>query len=251
MVVQSTGLLAGRRAVVTGGANGIGRAVAERFRTEGAQVAVIDAEPADIPGVPGIQADLSDLDRLPTLAADVQHELGHVDILVNSAGVFQPCPVTELDRTTYDQILAVNLHAPVFLTRHLVPGMTERGYGSVLNISSIHGEHGEAASLAYDVSKAGLNAATRTFAIELAAHGVLVNAIAPGFVNTRMAVTDGVNELQTTTFRNIYLANKKLPIGRPAEPAEVAPLAAWLCSERNTYLTGQVVTMDGGLTATF
>jgi len=145
----------------------------------------------------------------------------------------------------------VNLDAPVFLASRFGRGMAERGYGRILSITSIHGLRGEEQSLPYDVSKAGLEGATRTLAIELGPSGVLVNALAPGFVNTRMSVVDGRNELESEWFETIYREHRKLPLRRAAEPDEIAAHAAWLCSEENTYLTGQVVTVDGGVTITF
>jgi len=129
--------------------------------------------------------------------------------------------------------------------------MAERGYGRIVNITSIHGRFGEELALSYDTAKGGLEQATRTLAIELSRRGVLVNAIAPGFVSTRMSVVDGVNELEGEWFRNIYVDNGKLPIRRHAEPREIAVQVAWLASERNTYVTGQVLTVDGGVTVTF
>ena len=120
-----------------------------------------------------------------------------------------------------------------------------------MNITSVHGEFGEETALSYDAAKGGLNQATRTLAVELSRHGILVNAVAPGFVNTRMAVVDGRNELESDWFREIYVENGKLPIRRYAEPEEIAAPVAWLASDQNTYVTGQVVTVDGGLTVTF
>src|SRR5262249_41451354 len=129
--------------------------------------------------------------------------------------------------------------------------MAERGYGRIVNITSIHGEFGEETALSYDIAKGGLNQATRTLAIELGRAGVLVNAVAPGFVSTRMSIVDGRNELESEWFRDVYIDRGKLPLRRYAEPAEIASHVAWLASDRNTYLTGQVVTVDGGVTVTF
>jgi 3-oxoacyl-[acyl-carrier protein] reductase len=139
----------------------------------------------------------------------------------------------------------------VFLARRCARGMAARGYGRIVSVTSVHGQVGEERSLSYDISKAALNGATRTLAIELGPHGVLVNALAPGFVRTRMSVVDGQDELESDWFRTIYVENRKLPLRRPAEPAEIAAHAAWLCSAENTYVTGQVLTVDGGLTITF
>ena len=148
-------------------------------------------------------------------------------------------------------MLDVNLHAPVFLASRAARGMSERGYGRIVNITSIHGRFGEETALAYDVAKGGLEQATRTLAIELSRHGVLVNAVAPGFVATRMSIVDGKDELESEWFADVYVKYGKLPLRRYAMPEEIAEHVAWLACERNTYVTGQVLTVDGGVTVTF
>jgi NAD(P)-dependent dehydrogenase (short-subunit alcohol dehydrogenase family) len=245
--------LGGRTALVTGGANGIGRAIAERFVAEGATVAVVDREPApdDLDGVRAFRFDLADTERLDDLVDEVEAAVGPLDVLVNNAGIFEPAAAVELTPDSYRRVLAVNLDAPVFLARKAARGMIERGYGRIVNITSIHGQYGEENALSYDIAKSGLNQATRTLAIELGPHGVLVNAVAPGFVATRMAFVDGKNELESDWFKDVYVKYGKLPLRRWAEPAEIARHVAWLASGDNTYMTGQVVTVDGGLTVTF
>jgi NAD(P)-dependent dehydrogenase (short-subunit alcohol dehydrogenase family) len=242
----------GRHALVTGAANGIGRAIAERLAADGARVSGLDIERGETAGVERWwRVDLGDTEALPDVCRRVTEESGPVDVLVSVAGVYEPAPATDVELASYRRVLAVNLDAPVFLASRLGHGMAERGYGRILHITSIHGQVGEELGLSYDVSKAGLNGATRTLAIELGPRGVLVNALAPGFVRTRMSVVDGRDELESEWFRTIYVENRKLPLRRAAEPHEVAAHAAWLCSEENTYLTGQVVTVDGGVTVTF
>ncbi len=239
-------LLADRHALVTGAANGIGRAIAECFRAEGARVSGVDVEEgADY------RADLSELDALDGLVDRIEREAGPLDVLCSVAGVFDPQWAVDLDLATYRRVLAVNLDAPILLASRCGRRMADRGYGRILSITSIHGQRGEEQSLSYDVSKSGLEGGTRTLAIELGPRGVLVNALAPGFVNTRMSIVDGKNELESEWFRTVYVDNRKLPLRRAAEPEEIAAHAAWLCSDRNTYLTGQVITVDGGVTITF
>ena len=239
-------LLSGRHALVTGAANGIGRAVAERFRAEGAVVSGVDREQGA-----EFQFDLADTEGLPALVDGVEAENGPVEVLVSVAGVYEPARAVEMTLDSYRRVLAVNLDAPIVLAQRCGRGMAERGYGRILSVTSIHGEFGEELSLSYDASKAGLNGATRTLAIELGPQGVLVNALAPGFVRTRMSVVEGKDELESDWFKTVYLENRKLPLRRAAEPPEIAAHAAWLCSEENTYLTGQVVRVDGGVTVTF
>jgi NAD(P)-dependent dehydrogenase (short-subunit alcohol dehydrogenase family) len=238
-------------ALVTGGANGIGRAIVERFAAEGARVAVVDREQSTGPEVAAFRFDLGDTTSLDRLVDDVEAAVGPPDVLVNCAGIYEPALAVDMTLESWRRVLAVNLEAPVFLARRVARGMAERGYGRIVNITSVHGEFGEELALSYDAAKGGLNQATRTLAVELSQHGVLVNAVAPGFVSTRMSVVDGRNELESEWFRGIYVENGKLPIRRYAEPHEIAAHVAWLASDQNTYLTGQVVTVDGGLTVTF
>ena len=244
-------LLRGKTALVTGGANGIGRAIATRFVNEGARVAVVDREEVAGPEMEAFVYDLVETDGLGELVEQVEERVGPLDVLVNCAGIFEPALAIEMSLGSWRRVLKVNLEAPVLLATHAARGMALRAYGRIVNITSVHGEFGEETALSYDAAKGGLNQATRTLAIELSRHGVLVNAVAPGFVNTRMSVVDGRNELESDWFRDIYLENGKLPIRRYAEPEEIAAPVAWLASEQNTYVTGQVVTVDGGLTVTF
>ena len=246
-------LLDERRALVTGGANGIGRAIVERFVAEGASVATVDVEPAgDLPAnVLAIQRDLAQTGDLGALVDEVENTLGPLDVLVNNAGIYEPVQAVELGIESYRRVLAVNLDAPIFLATRAARGMIDRGYGRIVNITSIHGRFGEELALSYDAAKGGLEQATRTLAIELSRHGVLVNAVAPGFVATRMSVVDGVNELEGEWFQDIYVRYGKLPMRRYAQPSEIAAQVAWLASSENSYVTGQVLTVDGGVTVTF
>ena len=246
-------LLEGRRALVTGAANGIGRAIAERLTAEGATIVAVDREELPDMGasVHPVRWDLSETASLGALIDEAEAAVGPLDVLVNNAGVFEPALAVDLTLESYHRVLAVNLHAPVFLASRAARGMSARGYGRIVNITSIHGRFGEESALAYDVAKGGLEQATRTLAVELSRHGVLVNAVAPGFVATRMSVVDGTDELESDWFKEVYLRHGKLPIRRHALPPEIAEHVAWLSSGRNTYMTGQVLTVDGGLTVTF
>jgi NAD(P)-dependent dehydrogenase (short-subunit alcohol dehydrogenase family) len=246
-------LLDKRRALVTGGANGIGRAIVERFVAEGATVAAVDVEPMGDLGanVEAIQRDLARTDDLDVLVDEVEEKIGPLDVLVNNAGIFEPALAVDLSLASYRRVLAVNLDAPIFLAARAARGMIDRGYGRIVNITSIHGRFGEELALSYDAAKGGLDQATRTLAIELSRHGVLVNAVAPGFVSTRMSVVDGVNELDSEWFNDVYVRYGKLPMRRYAQPSEIAAQVAWLASSENSYVTGQVLTVDGGVTVTF
>lgn len=235
--------LAGRRTLVTGGASGIGAAIASHLRTCGSEVVVVDRQPTP----DGLQVDLGDPIALGHLVEDLHTRSWHT--LVNCAGVSLPSRLDGMDWTSYHHTLAVNLHAAVYLMAELGPHLTVPG--RIVNVSSVHARFGEPLSTAYDVSKAGLEAATRSAALELADAGVLVNCVSPGFVATPMSLVDGVDELTTDEFRQTYVDGARIPLRRAAQPDEVASLVSWLASELNTYVTGQSVMIDGGLSIRF
>lgn len=246
-------LLEGRTALVTGGARGIGRAIVDRFLAEGAQVAVIDRDPIAAFGRPtqNLVADLADLAHLAEIVADVEERLERIDILVNNAGFTAPMNVLEPALETYRGVMRTNLDAAIVLAGHASRGMATRGYGRIVNVSSIHGSRGHTDTLPYDVTKAGLDQATRSLAIALGPYGVLVNAVAPGFTATRVALVDGQSRLDSPWFDETYLRSGRIPVGRYCVPEEVAAPVTWLASSDNSYVTGQVLPVDGGLSVTF
>lgn len=242
----------GKNAIVTGGANGIGGATAQLLVELGAKVAVFDREPAaTTPNIKSYIVDLSDLRACEDAVEEVRGDFGSVEILINVAGVSIPNFLSELDLDSYQKTLAVNLSAPVYLMKLVGNIMSENGYGRIVSVTSVHARQSEPASIAYDITKAGLEAATRTAALELAESGVLVNAVAPGFVMTRMSIVDGADETESDWFKNIYLENKRLPLQRAAQPIEIARTIAWLASDTNTYVTGQTLVVDGGMSSRF
>jgi NAD(P)-dependent dehydrogenase (short-subunit alcohol dehydrogenase family) len=240
------------RALVTGAANGIGRAIAERLVRDGVEVVGLDREAIDGRWCTrAVRFDLERADEIASLFASIVADDGPVDALVNAAGTAEVLDLADFSVEIYERTLAVDLHAPVRLSVAAAGSMGGRGYGRIVNITSIHSRLAEKGALAYDIAKAGLDQATRALAVEYSRLGVLCNAVAPGFVETRMSMVDGEMETRTERFRLLYLESGRLPQGRPGQPSDVASLVAWLVSGDNTYVTGQSITVDGGLTATF
>ena len=228
-------LLDERRALVTGGANGIGRAIVERFVAEGAAVATVDVEDVDDlgPNVLPFRRDLSETDGLDALVDEVEKALGPLDVLVNNAGIFEPALAVELGIGAYRRVLAVNLDAPIFLAARAARGMTERGYGRIVNIADIAATIPWPAYLPYSMSKAAIVALTRGLAKALAPH-VLVNAVAPGPV----LLPDGYDETLAKQ------AIEPTLLKRTGTPEDVAETVVFLLS--SDYITGQTVAVDGG-----
>lgn len=236
------------RTLVTGAASGIGFAVAEVLKTRGDQVVGIDYQPSGS----WIQADLSKpTERKRAVDLAIQ-ELGGIDVLVNVAGIFLPTPLESSTPDDWQNVWAVNLEAPIQLMSLVFGSMKSQGFGRIVNITSVHSRFSRVDCLAYDVGKAGLEAATRSVALDGAEFGIMVNAVAPGFVRTAMSLNDeGIDEADTEKFHQEYVSDGKLPLRRAAQPKEIAETVRWLTSEGNSYTTGQVLTVDGGLTATF
>jgi 3-oxoacyl-[acyl-carrier protein] reductase len=175
---------------------------------------------------------------------------GRLDALVSCAGIILTAPIIESDIAEWRRPFDLMVNGTINVTRMAVPIM-DRG-GRIVHVTSIHGERVEQNSSAYAMAKAAMNQYCRALALELADKGILVNAIAPGFIDTPMSVgTDGTNELETEWFRDNYVKGGHLPLRRAGRPEEIAGVAYFLAGPDASYLTGQVITVDGGLTITF
>jgi 3-hydroxybutyrate dehydrogenase len=244
--------LAGRRAMVTGGASGIGHACAVRLAAAGASVIVVDRDAAAAEAVAAevggtaVALDLSDLDAVDRLDLDV-------DVLVNNAGLQHIAPVHEFPVDRFSYILRLMVEAPFRLVRGALPHMYGRGWGRVVNVSSVHGLRASPYKVAYVTAKHGLEGLSKVVALEGAEHGVTSNCVNPAYVRTPLvegqihdqAKAHGLTEDQVV--EQVLLAPAALK--RLIEPAEVADAVAWLCSPAATSVTGSSLVMDGGWTA--
>jgi len=251
--VTSAGRLAGKTAIVTGSTKGIGLGIARAYAREGARVVVSSRNPEECAatarelggGAVGLATDLTRPDDVRRLAREAEAALGgRVDVLVNNAGKTVVAPSEALPEADYRYALELNLHSIFLLTQAVVAGMLARGAGTVIHVSSITGRMPFPQRLAYCVSKAGLDMMTRVMAIEWAARGVRVNAIAPGYVETEM-----VRNLSDRGLLDTARLARRTPMGRLGTADEVGEVAVFLASEAAGYITGEVVTVDGGWAA--
>jgi NAD(P)-dependent dehydrogenase (short-subunit alcohol dehydrogenase family) len=231
--------LAGRVALVTGGASGIGAATAERLRASGAEVAVFDRRPPDVDGVVAIAGDVRRSADLDGAVARVESELGRLDVLVCSAGVSgDSLSTVDVTDAEWERVLAVNASGVFYANRAALPGMLRRGYGRVVNVASIAGKEGNPMAAAYSASKAAVIAMTKSIGKDVAGTGVLVNAIAPAVIETPM--------LGDMTSEHLEYMVARIPLGRTGRPEEVAHLIAFLASEEMAFATGACFDLSGG-----
>ena len=246
-------------ALVTGSGRGIGESIARRFAQEGAQVWVADvdeaagrATAASLEGAMYAQVDITDSRSVAALAGRIDERNGRLDILVNNAAILDMTPYQDLTIESFMRVHDVNLNGMVRVTLAMVPLMRKCVAGArILNIASVNGIRGSRDSLSYSTAKGGVINLTRCLASELAPDGINVNAIAPGFIRTRMSVLpDGSVEQETDWFNYIYVKHRRIPLAKGGVPDDIAGPALFFCSEDSRYVTGQILPVDGGMMST-
>ena len=249
MVTDRPGRVAGKVALVTGSAGGIGAATARLLCAQGARVLLTDIEPATVRSVAeqlrdegyaalAVGLDVSDESDWRAAVSAAESEFGTVTVLVNNAGLCRPGGVTETSRQVWDEVIAVN-QVGVFLgMRAVIPGMCQHGGGSIINISSINGLVGSPTGAAYHAAKGAVRLLTKQAAVEYGPYGVRVNSIHPGVISTPMNAGMDMSERIRVT-----------PLGRPGRAEEVAAAVLFLASDESSYITGTELVVDGGFTA--
>jgi len=246
------------RVIVTGASSGIGKATAIRFAQEGWDVCLVARREKILQEIctslpqghhlicPGSYAEAATVE---CIRSAVLENWGAVDVLVNNAGIFMGADAIDSPLEEWRIPFDLMVNGAVLMTR-LAASLMPQG-GRIIHVTSIHGERAENKATGYSMAKAAINQYCRGLALELAPRGILVNAIAPGFIDTPMSVVDGVNELESDWFRTNYVQGHHLPLKRAGRPEEIAGVAYFLAGPDASYLTGQVITVDGGLTITF
>ncbi|MEC5207783.1 MULTISPECIES: beta-ketoacyl-ACP reductase [Vogesella] len=238
-----------RIALVTGGMGGIGTAICKALAQSGHTVVTTYSRPgkeqawtADMKGlgfdVHAVQCDVTDFDACQAAVAKIQAEIGPIDIVVNNAGITRDSSFRKLGKTDWDAVISTNLDSLFNVCKPVVDGMTERGFGRIINISSINGQKGQFGQTNYSAAKAGMHGFTMALAQEVARKGVTVNTISPGYIGTDMvmAVPEDV--------RNKIIA--QIPVGRLGQPEEIAGLVNYLASDLAGFITGADLAINGG-----
>ncbi|MEM4217507.1 MAG: SDR family NAD(P)-dependent oxidoreductase [Candidatus Methanomethylicaceae archaeon] len=243
--------LENRIAIVTGAGQGIGKAIALRLAKEGAKVAVTDVSGKEVETAKEIgdlggealplKLDVTKYQEAQDAARQVWEKFGRIDVLVNNAGVYPFRSFDEMEEGDWDRVLQINLKGTFNCTKAVLPYMKKQGYGRIINISSVAGTVVGFMNLShYCASKAGIVGLTKGLALEVAKHGICVNAVAPGPIETPGAVSAGKEALEAL--------KQMIPIGRLGKPEEVASIVLFLASEESSLITGQVIVADGGYT---
>lgn len=252
----------GKTALITGGATGIGFATAQRLLQEGADVIITGI--SEEQGETAVRQ-LSSEGRIHFIRADVSKEVdvqamidravqlnGRIDLLVNCAAIFEEMDFLESSHADWHKVFDVIVDGAWFCTQYAAKAMIQQEIlGRIVNVSSINAHRALAGSSHYNAAKGALDQITRCTAFEFSPYGIRVNAVAPGFVDTPMSMVNGVNELETESFKEYYVKQRKIPLARPAQPTEIANVIVFLLSDESSYIQGAIIPVDGGLAITF
>jgi NAD(P)-dependent dehydrogenase (short-subunit alcohol dehydrogenase family) len=230
-------------AVVTGGARGIGEAICRSFLEQGARVVTLDLlDPLDpVPGIRYVRANIADQESVRDAFADIERQERRVDVLVNNAGIQRVGLIGELPYEQWSAVIGTNLTGSFLCDSAVVPIMRRQGKGAIIHVASVAAFNGLPGRAAYTAAKAGLLGLTRVMAVELAAAGIRVNAVAPGF--TRTGLVD--QAIQDGSLQEDWMLDR-VPMGRLAEPGEIARVVRFLAGDEASYVTGQVIVVAGG-----
>jgi NAD(P)-dependent dehydrogenase (short-subunit alcohol dehydrogenase family) len=243
-----------KRVLVTGASSGIGQATAKCFIEQGATVFGFGRNKDGLEAVEGLlpcPGDITNHAELENYIKFIIDRHGSIDVLVNNAGFSYYSRHAESSLEEWRMTMAVNLEGYYVMAKLVVPSMREKGYGRIVNVSSIQAIASEPSVGAYAASKGGIAAWSRALAVDLAEYGILVNVVAPGCILTGMSVINGVDETATEYFQEWYVKQRKIPLARVGQPEEVAKAILFLSSDDCSYITGQTLVVDGGLTITF
>jgi NAD(P)-dependent dehydrogenase (short-subunit alcohol dehydrogenase family) len=239
--------LQGRVCIVTGGAQGIGEACARRFAREGAPVVIADIADArgqalaEELGALYVHCDVGEKGQVEALVARCLAAHGRIDVLVNNAGIFKAADFLDISEADFDAVLRINLKGAFLVGQAVARVMAQAGRGAIVNMSSVNGVLAIPNIASYNVSKGGINQLTRVMALALADRGIRVNAVAPGTIATELAAQAVLTSEQAKA-----RILSRTPMKRLGEPGEIADVVAWLASDAASYLTGEIVTADGG-----
>ena len=230
-----------KTALVTGGASGIGRAVAHRLRSDGHQVAIVDLTPTE--EAPAFVADVTDRAQVETAVAAVHDSLGPITVLVNAAGLERFKRFTNLSFEDWSRVVDVNLNGVFHTIQAVLPDMVDAGWGRIVNISSSSTHSGQPFMAAYVASKSAVNGLTKSLALEYGPHGITVNGVAPGFVDTPMLRSAEERQFLGGTIEEHI---ERTPVRRVGRPEDIAAACSFLVSEDAGYITGQILGVNGG-----
>ena len=253
--------LQNKKVIVTGGSRGIGEGIVKRLYNEGSEIIIADIRKElaenlinslDKNQISFFQTDLSQEEEIKKLMDFTKKKWGSLDFLINNAGIEDGYTLADQTYESYRKTMKVNMDAPFLCSKYALPLLEKSKTPRIIMITSIQGIRGYKGNISYNTAKGGLINMTRVLAVELAEKNILVNSVAPGFINTPLSVMkDGNLEWDTDWFKDVYLKYEKLPMGRYGHPDDVAGAVYFFCSEDSKYVTGQTLLVDGGVSSSF